>query len=173
MNQPLRQNSASSTWAARIMTPLDLVTRLSMYASGVALLLITSSYVFEVIMRYFLNAPTSWSSDVIQGFFAAMIMLALPEVTRTNSHIVISFFLEKMKPTSRQHLGRAIAFVGCVMCMLTAWICLQETLRQFDRSIETLWSHPIPKWWISAFIPFGFALSGLQMLKTVFKSDPN
>jgi C4-dicarboxylate transporter DctQ subunit len=160
-------------WSARIVTPLDLVTRLSMYVSGVALLLITSSYVFEVIMRYFLNAPTSWSSDVIQGFFAAMIMLALPEVTRTNSHIVISFFLEKMKPTSRQRLGRAIALIGFVMCMLTAWICLQETLRQFDRSIETLWSHPIPKWWISAFIPFGFALSGLQMLKTVFESDPN
>ena len=163
----------SRSWPERIVTPLDLVTRFSMVASGVALLLITSSYVFEVIMRYFLNAPTSWSSDVIQGFFAAMIMLALPEVTRTNSHIVISFFLEKMKPTSRQHLGRAIALIGFAMCMLTAWICLQETLRQFDRSIETLWSHPIPKWWISAFIPFGFALSGLQMLKTVFESDPN
>ena len=73
----------SYNWPARIVIPLDLVTRLSMYASGMALLLITSSYVFEVIMRYFLDAPTSWSSDVIQLFFAAMIMLALPEVTRT------------------------------------------------------------------------------------------
>jgi len=163
----------SYNWPARIVIPLDLVTRLSMYASGMALLLITSSYVFEVIMRYFLDAPTSWSSDVIQLFFAAMIMLALPEVTRTNSHIVISFFLEKMKPRSRQHLGRVLAFVGFVMCMLTACICLQETLRQYDRSIETLWSHPIPKWWISAFIPFGFALSGLQMLRIVFDPDPN
>jgi TRAP-type C4-dicarboxylate transport system permease small subunit len=171
MNQPSRQKRTPTTWAARIMTPLDLVTRLSMYASGMALLLILSAYVFEVIMRYFLDAPTSWSSDVIQGFFAAMIMLALPEVTRINGHIVISFFLEKMKPTSRQHLGRAIAFIGFVMCMLTAWICWQETFRQYDRSIETMWSHPIPKWWISAFIPFGFALSGLQMLKNVFVSD--
>ena len=161
----------SQIWLARIATPLDLVTRLSMYASGIALLLITLSYVFEVIMRYFLNAPTSWSSDVIQGFFAAMIMLALPEVTRTNSHIIISFFHEKMNPTSRQHLGRALAFIGFLMCMLTAWICLQETLRQYDRSIETLWSHPIPKWWISAFIPFGFSLSGLQMLRNVFAED--
>jgi TRAP-type C4-dicarboxylate transport system permease small subunit len=50
--------------------------------------------------------------------------------------------------------------------MLTAWICWQETFRQYDRSIETLWSHPIPKWWISAFIPFGFVLSGFQMLRS-------
>lgn len=161
----------SLSWPTRIVRPLDLVTRLSMYASGMALLLITSSYVFEVIMRYFLDAPTSWSSDVIQWFFAAMIMLALPEVTRTNSHIVISFFLEKMKPRSRLNLGRVLASVGFAMCMLTAWICLQETLRQYDRSIETLWSHPIPKWWISAFIPFGFGLSGLQMLRSVFEHD--
>ena len=161
----------SLSWPTRIVRPLDLVTRLSMYASGMALLLITSSYVFEVIMRYFLDAPTSWSSDVIQWFFAAMIMLALPEVTRTNSHIVISFFLEKMKPRSRLNLGRVLASVGFAMCMLTAWICLQETLRQYDRSIETLWSHPIPKWWISAFIPFGFGLSGFQMLRSVFERD--
>lgn len=161
----------SLSWPTRIVRPLDLVTRLSMYASGMALLLITSSYVFEVIMRYFLDAPTSWSSDVIQWFFAAMIMLALPEVTRTNSHIVISFFLEKMKPRSRLNLERVLASVGFAMCMLTAWICLQETLRQYDRSIETLWSHPIPKWWISAFIPFGFGLSGLQMLRSVFEHD--
>ena len=161
----------SLSWPTRILIPLDLVTRLSTYASGMALLLITSSYVFEVIMRYFLDAPTSWSSDVIQWFFAAMIMLALPEVTRTNSHIVISFFLEKLKPRSRLNLGRILASVGFAMCMLTAWICLQETLRQYDRSIETLWSHPIPKWWISAFIPFGFGLSGLQMLRSVFERD--
>lgn len=171
MNQSSDHIDGKSIWAVNIIKPLDLVTRLSMYASGMALLLILSAYVFEVIMRYFLNAPTSWSSDVIQGFFAAMIMLALPEVTRINGHIVISFFLEKMKPTSRQHLGRIIAFIGCVMCMVTAWICWQETFRQYDRSIETLWSHPIPKWWISAFIPFGFALSGLQMLRSIFVPD--
>lgn len=168
MNQISHQNRAASIWTARIMTPLDLVTRLSMYASGIALLLILSAYVFEVVMRYFLNAPTSWSSDVIQWFLAAMIMLALPEVTRINGHIVISFFLEKMKPVSRQRLGWVIAIIGCVMCMITAWICLQETFRQYDQSIETLWSHPIPKWWISAFIPFGFGLSGLQMLRNIF-----
>jgi TRAP-type C4-dicarboxylate transport system permease small subunit len=136
-----------------------------------ALLLILSAYVFEVVMRYFLNAPTSWSSDVIQWFLAVMIMLALPEVTRVNGHIVISFFLEKLKPALRRRLGRVIALAGCAMCMITAWICWQETIRQYDRSIETLWSHPIPKWWISAVIPFGFLLSGLQMLRSIFVPD--
>jgi TRAP-type C4-dicarboxylate transport system permease small subunit len=166
MNQPSMRIDGKSKWTAHIIKSLDLVTRLSWYASSMALFLILSAYIFEVVMRYFLSAPTSWSSDVIQWFLAAMIMLALPEVTRINGHIVISFFLEKMKPTSRQQVGRVIALIGCIMCMITAWICWQETFRQYDRSIETLWSHPIPKWWISAFIPFGFVLSGFQMLRS-------
>jgi TRAP-type C4-dicarboxylate transport system permease small subunit len=110
---------------------------------------------------------------VIQLLFAAMILLAAPEVTRLNGHIVISFFLEKMTPASRQKLGMGIALVGWLMCFLAAYVCLQESLRQYQQNIETLWNKPIPKWWISGFIPYGFMLSGLQFLRTtLFGENP-
>ena len=152
--------------AAALVKQLDILTRVSLYLSGVALFLMLGCYLFEVVMRYFLNAPTSWSNDVIQLLFAAMILLAGPEVTRLNGHIVISFFLEKMTPGSRQKLGMGIALAGWIMCFLTAYICFQESLRQYQNNIETMWTTPIPKWWISGFIPYGFMLSGLQFLRT-------
>jgi TRAP-type C4-dicarboxylate transport system permease small subunit len=154
--------------AARL---LDAVTRLGLYLSGLSLALILFSYVFEVVMRYFFNAPTSWTHDVIQWLMAATIMLAMPEVTRAKGHIVISFFLEKMDPESRQRLGRVIAVAGCMLCWTAAWICFQETARQYGQNIETMWNHPIPKWWISALIPYGFAFSGLQMMRGGFPNS--
>jgi C4-dicarboxylate transporter DctQ subunit len=165
MNQALNQNTGGAG-SAFLVKPLDLATRLSLYGSCLALFLILGCYVLEVIMRYFFNSPTSWSNDVIQLFFAAMIMLAAPEVTRLNGHIVISFFLEKMTATSLEKLERGIALVGCLMCFFAAYICFQESLRQYQNNIEALWNTPIPKWWISGFLPYGFMLSGLQFLRT-------
>ena len=155
----------SAGLAARLGGLLDGVTKFSWYLSGLALFLILFSYVLEVVMRYFFGVPTSWTNDYIQWFLAAMIMLALPEVTRLKAHIVISFFLEKMQPQARERLGRILALAGFVVCSLAAAICLQETWRQGRQGIETLWNDPISKAWISAFIPYGLALSGLQMLR--------
>lgn len=168
-----KKSTRRPAWPVLLVRILDLVTRLSLYLSGAALFLILGTYVFEVVMRYFFNTPSSWGNDVIQLFFAAMVMLAIPGVTRLRGHIVISFFLEKIKPNSRQNLERGIAFFGGIMCFLTAYICFQESLRQYQQSIETLWNTPIPKWWISGFVPYGFMLSGLQMLRTAFLQNEN
>lgn len=173
MNQSQNQNTVKPAGSVLLIKPLDLITRISLYLSCAALFLILCSYVFEVVMRYFFNSPTSWTNDVIQLFFAAMIMLAIPEVTRLNGHIVISFFLEKMAPESRRNLGRGIALIGCLMCFFAAYICWQESFRQYEQNIDTLWNAPIPKWWISGFIPYGFILAGLQMLRTALSGKGN
>ena len=148
---------------------LDGTTRLGLYLSGLALFLILFCYIFEVVMRYFFNAPTSWSHDLVQWLMAALVMLAMPEVARINGHIVISFFLEKMTPETRRRLGYVIGVVGCVLCFAAAGICFQETVRQYSQNIETMWNHPIPKWWISAFLPYGFAFTGLQLIRGAFQ----
>ena len=149
----------------RALTLLDLTTRIALYGSCTALFLILGCYVFEVVVRYFLNTPTTWSNDVIQLLFAAMIMLAVPEVTRQKSHIVISFFLEKMPDTTLDKVERWIALAGAALCFFAGTICFEESLRQFEQGIQTLWNTPVPKWWISGFLPFGFFLSGLQFLR--------
>ena len=172
MNQSLNTSNRRTGRPVLLARVLDRVTTLSFYTSGVALFLLLFLYVYEVVMRYFLNTPTSWSNDVIQLFFAAMIMLAVPEITRINRHIIIAFFSEKMNPGSRMKLSKVIGIIGCVLCFIAAYICLQESIRQYQLNIETMWNNPIPKWWISGFIPYGFILSGLQMLKnTLFGED--
>ena len=161
-----KKNNGRAALAALFTGPLDIVSRFSLYASSAALFLMLSTYLYEVVVRYFFNSPTSWSNDVIQLFFAAMIMLALPEITRMKGHIAITFFLEKMSRPAVRRTGRVLASAGCVMCLAAAFICWQESIRQYHQGIQTLWNHPIPKWWISFLIPYGFTLSGLQMLRT-------
>ncbi|NQU64358.1 MAG: TRAP transporter small permease [SAR324 cluster bacterium] len=147
---------------------LTTITRFSLYLSGGALFLLLFSYTFEVIIRYFFDAPTTWSYDLGKWFLGASILLALPEITSTQSHIAIDFIIEKLPANSKERLRKSIALLAFSVCMSTAWICLMETSRQFSGNIETFWNNPVPKWWFTAIMPYSFTLSGIHFLRSVF-----
>lgn len=144
---------------------LATATRVSLYASAALLMLLLCSYVFEVIMRYFFSAPTTWTFDLGKALLCTSVVLALPEITRTHENVTIDVLVETLPRDIQQRVKQLIFFLCFIVCMLAFWICLNETQRQFGANIETYWNNPIPKWWISAFIPFGFALSGLHFLR--------
>jgi len=56
-----------------------------------------------------------------------------------------------------------------VICAIGTWISLDENIRQYVQEVFLMRVHPIPKWWISSFITFGFAMSALHFLR---KLDP-
>ena len=144
---------------------LDSITRFSLFLGGTGLFLLLFSYVFEVVMRYFFNMPTTWSYDLGKAFLCSSVMLALPDITRNQGNITIDVLLEKLPPMTLKKAKQLITLTCCGICLATAWICFDETLRQYTANIETFWNNPVPKWWISSLIPFGFLLSGLQFFR--------
>lgn len=144
---------------------LDLITRLTSYLSALALVGILVLTIKEVAMRYFLNAPSNWANEANQWFFALAVMLVIPEIARTNGHIAISVLLDRMPHKKREVAFRIIAVLSFVMCLSACYVTGMETLRQYNFGIETVWVNPIPKWWISIVIPFGFLLTSLQFLR--------
>ena len=158
--RPLLQSVLSGTTGI-----LDHVTKLSFVLSGLALAAILILTLKEVAMRYFFNAPTTWANDVNQWFFALAVMLVLPEITRTNGHIAISVLVDRLPHGKKNVMCRVIALLSFLMCLAAFYISGVETFRQYTYGIATIWVSPIPKWWISIVIPFGFLLSALQFLR--------
>ena len=156
-------------WSAAI---LDLVTGLCFRLSALFLFLLLLAYVYEVAVRYFFNSPTSWTYDYSTWFLALATMLALPEITRRHQNITIGFLVEKLPRGARGKAERIIALAAFIFCLLTAWICFQETARQFTQGIETYWNNPAPKWWVSSVLPLSFVLTSLQFLRSALKRGP-
>lgn len=169
MKRAAKKPAGSAGLAARLSGIHDGLTRYGFYLSGGTLSLLLGTYIYEVFVRYFFNAPTTWSNDVSRWFLCATLMLALPEITRTGGNIAITFLTDMVPEVSRGALARIVAFIGFVVCAITAYICFGETGRQFTENIETLWTHPIPKWWVSVIIPYGFANAALHLLRQGFK----
>ncbi|MDD2310353.1 MAG: TRAP transporter small permease [Desulfuromonadaceae bacterium] len=165
-------NNPSLAILHRMASILDQVTKVSYNLSGLAMASMLCLVINEVVMRYFFNAPTTWSSDANQWLFALTVMLALPEITRVNGNVAITVILERMPRRRREIFGRILAIISFMACLLAFYISGTETLRQLCNGITTTWVRPIPKWWISVVIPFGFLLSSIQFLRLGLKPAP-
>lgn len=70
------------------------------YSSYLILPLITA-VIYEVIMRYVFNAPTSWGFEMTTFLYGMHYMLGLGDAHRTNTHVCIDIFEARLQPRSR------------------------------------------------------------------------
>jgi TRAP-type C4-dicarboxylate transport system permease small subunit len=127
-------------------------------------------YCMEVVFRYFLNTPTRWSLELITWLMLIVTFLAIPHAVRAGMHIAVTL-LADLYPRHARRILSAMNVIGVVLCGFIAYVSLNENLDQYRGSIETIGNVPIPKWWLSAFITYGFANSALWYVRLLFSSS--
>ena len=155
-----------------VVRALDALTRLAFAASTSLLVAITAIYCLEIVRRYFFNAPSVWAQDTITYFLVAMICLAIPEMARTRGHISITVLLDLLPPHRRGVCLRLLDVLVAGVAAGMVYITGMETWKLYVGNILTLGTVMVPKWWISVFIPLGFALLGLQYLRHAIEARP-
>ena len=152
-------------WLAVPVRLLDSLTRFGLYVSSALMLSVAALVSTEVGLRYFFNAPSHWIYDTVNYLFCAIIFLAVPELTRMKGHIAITVVLETVGPETSRRLQAVITLIAAAVCGVASYMAGVEASKQFMRGILTLGTFAVPKWWITAFIVYGLALSSLQFLK--------
>jgi C4-dicarboxylate transporter, DctQ subunit len=137
-----------------------------------ALAAIVIAYSYEVVSRYLFNAPTWWSAELVSYLLCVMVFTIMPHVTATRGHIAVTVLLETLGPARRLFIERGIAFIGFGICAAVTVFAVDEVSRQIVRNIQMMAIQPIPKWWISIWIIFGFGLSALEFLRLAFGASP-
>lgn len=143
----------------------DRLTVAGFAASAALIGAIAAGYCYEVAARYFFGAPTTWLHDFTSYALAAVIFLAVPEMSRRGSHIAVTYLSEGLPERARRVLGRAVLAAATAACLAAGGIGAAESWRQYAQGVETLSANPIPKWWVSAIIPYGFLSSALYFLR--------
>jgi C4-dicarboxylate transporter, DctQ subunit len=146
----------------------ELHDRLTVAGFAVATALVGAiavAFSYEVVARYFLSAPTAWTYDVGCYLLAAVIFLAMPEMTRRGAHIHVGIIFDHISARAARALRLAIGLLAIAACLSAAWFTGSETWRQFDQGVWTLSALPIPEWWVSILIPYGMLSSALHFLR--------
>ena len=127
-------------------------------------------YCYEVLTRYFLNMATDWANDTFANVLCVTIFAMVPHATRRAQHISITL-LSEIVPKTGPALAVFTAVVGTGMCLLAGWMSLEENIRQISMEIVTPDNHPIPQWWMTVFITFGFVGAAFYFFRSLFANE--
>ena len=145
----------------------DGITRV-LFVIGVVLIgLIGVLYVYEVASRYFFNAPTDWGNDTSTFMLSAATFLCIPQLVRDGGHVAVTIIFQYASPPAALWVARITAVAGAVVCALAAYMSFEETSRQIANDILTNTTTAIPKWWVTAFMPYGLANASLYFVRTL------
>lgn len=134
--------------------------------------MIAVSFCYEVAARYLFNAPTSWANALVSYLLSAAIFLAVPELTRRNAHVAINLLLDRASPSVARWMQRGILAASAAACLFASWFSANATWSQYLQDITTISAYPVPKWWVSIWIPYGFLNAGLHFLRQLFRAEP-
>ena len=168
----LMQPTAETTPLPRLARFLGLihdgVTEIGFRLALLVLFGIVVCYSYEVAARYLFSAPTTWASPFVSYGLCASIFLTMPELTRRSAHISLNLIDDILRQNSKRILHRIIRLAAALTCFMAAWITFEATWSDYDFGILTNTYFQVPKWWVSTFIPYGMASSGLYFLRQVF-----
>lgn len=145
----------------------DLLTRAGAIASALCLGTIGVLYCSEVMSRYFLNAPTSWTAAVSIYLMLATTMLMLPFLTMTNDHIAVTLN-DYLPEWAGRWLGIFAIASSAVVCLASSYIAYEEMARTYMRGIRTTDTLFIPKWWLLAFIVYGLTSTTVHFIRQLW-----
>lgn len=129
---------------------------------------------YDAVMRYIFAAPTSWSLEVNTFLIIYVAVMTAADVQRTDNHIRITFFSDKMGPRVQRVVRALIGVVGAVFCAIMAWRGGLITLQAFQYGERVSSSFGTPMVIPYAMLPIGFGALALRFLLDIVSAwrDP-
>lgn len=138
----------------------DTIGRIASYL----ILLIIAIVCFEVFMRYFLNAPTTWVFELSSMTFGTYIVMAGGFTYYLDAHVRMDLLYNKMSPR-RRALSDSITFI------FTATFCVALIWKGYERAVfaiinsetsNTIWNPSLIP--IKTILPIGAVFLFLQAI---------
>jgi len=146
---------------------LDIIEFVIKIISRVLISVIVAILFYAVVMRYVFHRPPSWSIEVGRYLFIWMVILSAVLVTREQSHVQITFFVNLL-PKRLRFLW--LTFIRVLM-MGFCWLMIQQGLVIYPivaSAASPCLGMSMGWWYIS--IPVGGLLMGVYILETIVKS---
>ncbi len=101
---------------------------------------------YEVVSRYFFNAPTIWSHELSVMLCAAAFLMGGPYVHQHRSHIVISVAAERFSPSWRSRANVLVSLLTLIFFVVLSIATFQQATdsMSYMEQSGTALNWPIP-----------------------------
>lgn len=125
---------------------------------------------YEVVARYFLNAPTIWAAELSQMSLIWGSLIAMPWALSARRHIAVDSVV-RLLPVLAQRLCEVLAMAVVAAFSAVAGVFgFQIFWDSFERGRTTGSMLDLPIWITELAVPVGFGLLFLQAIAEIFRA---
>jgi TRAP-type mannitol/chloroaromatic compound transport system permease small subunit len=136
---------------------------------AVGLLGLIALVVWEVFLRYVLNAPTTWGTELITYLFAGYVLLGGGYTLLHGDHVAMDIVYASLSPRRQATLDvltAAFVIIYCTVLLQQTWIMTYEALER-GQTANSDWGPPLFPVYLC--LPVGAALLLLQALAKLLR----
>lgn len=157
---------------ALTLKSIDALSEWSGKAFGWLIVALMGALVFEVISRYFFNAPTIWAYDVSYTLYSAIFMVGAAYTLRQGEHVRTDFLYNRLS-TRWQGVVDAVLYIVFLLPALV-WLTITAAERTYhawlidERAMASLLQPPTYPF--RAILPLALALLAVQVVAEAVRS---
>lgn len=145
------------------------VNRALFRGAAALLAVIVPVMLYEVISRYFFNAPTVWGMELATLLFGPYFLLGGPYLLHLGGHVGLDLVHRSLPPLWRRCadvFGHVVIIAFCVILLYFAWPLAYQAWG-FRETSFSAWNPPV--WPVKFAIPVAVALLAAQSLAELLR----
>jgi len=133
--------------------------------SAACLLMVSIIIVYEVIVRYLFNSPTTWVLEMSVYLSIAIGLLGAAYALKNNSHFSITFATDKLSLKNQKRMKVLTSAAGIVYSTIFIYEGINMVQFSYEMEDASTGMMATPLWIPGLLIPLGGLLLTLQFLK--------
>ena len=157
-----------------LTTVIDVIGRISLWSGRVSALLVPPlvfAMVYEVVSRYFFDAPTQWAFEISYMMMGTIFLLGLSYALSVDQHVRVDLLHAKLPPRIIAAIDAIGYTILTAMLVWLTWTLIGNAIRVYQTGEGSGLSSWNPKIWPYRVIyAIGFGLFALQCFAQILKN---
>lgn len=128
---------------------------------------------YDVFMRYVLNEPLTWSTDVATFIFIGLTYLGLGYTAKVEGHIRIDMFINKLGPKAKLIMALWVDILSFLILMILTWQGIILFIQSWKLDLRITSTYLYPAALMQVVIPIGLInfclIYGYSISKMIFR----
>jgi TRAP-type C4-dicarboxylate transport system permease small subunit len=138
---------------------------LTLFLSGLLLMLVTLFVSWAVVIRYLNYKPPVWVIQYTEYALLWITFLGTGWLLREKGHIRIDTLVSRLNPTAARWLEIFNDIVGLAVAVVIFWVGSTNTVDLYARGIADVKAVTLPMYALFAVIPFGGLMLLIQFVR--------
>jgi C4-dicarboxylate transporter, DctM subunit len=148
----------------------DKVNRLGGYIGGACIIVISFICTYEVVMRYFFAAPTSWVLEISVYLSLASVFLAGGYVLNVKNSINVDLITVRLSPRNQILFQIVSLFVSLIFTLVLTWKGAEMAIFSFQSGEISPSILSVPTVFPYSLVPIGGLLLILELVRQIWDS---